>query len=112
MRTRSGSFPRGFSAWLGAAYRPPAGRILGQFAHLAAASGDFRLRAAAIAAARGDFANAAGGVRPDGESSNADEESYVKKQPGGKAEKAFGKGRSHEELSFSLKQKKTDSSES
>lgn len=57
----------GFAARLGATDGPPARCVFGKFTHLAATCGSLRLRAATVTTTCGDFANAAGGVCPNGE---------------------------------------------
>lgn len=77
----------GFAARLGATYGPPARGVLGKFAHLAAACGGLRLRAATVTTSGGDFADAAGSVSPNREAGNDKEEQEFEYDPSGETKK-------------------------
>ncbi len=95
MRAGAWSCGRRLGAWLGAAHGIPAGSILGEFTHFAAARGSFGLRAVAVATSGCLFAGSSRGVGGSREGQSAGKEGEVERSPNSEAVETAEERRIH-----------------
>jgi hypothetical protein len=87
-----GRFGMGAGARLGAGDGPPARRVLGKFAHFAAAHGGLRVGTSTIAAIDIGLTNAGRAIGPRSDHEQASSEKQVQNEPSGDAVEAIAKG--------------------
>lgn len=82
----------GAGARFGAGDGPPARRVLGKFAHFAAAYSGLRVGTSTVAAIDTGLMNPRGAIGPRGDDEQASSEKQVENEPSGDAVEAIAKG--------------------